>query len=568
VDSRRWREGLAQLRPWLAAGTRTGYAFRIALLTGSYVAAGKLGLDLAFATSSVTAIWAPTGIALVAILLGGWRMWPGVALGALLTNIGTGIPAVTVLGITLGNTLEALAGAWLLRRAVDFDPALRRIRDLVFLVVLAAGLSTMVSATIGVSSLLVGDAISWGDSASVWRTWWLGDMGGDLIVAPALLVAATFPRFERPPGRLPEGLALAAGVAAVSAFVFSQDTVLTYLVFPLLVWAALRFWQPGAAVAGLITAVVAVAFTANGHGPFAMSDPDERLLLAQTYSAVAGMTALLLAVVTRQRRRAEEALRGIASTLQEGLLQPALPRLPQLEVATYFRPVGEGQQVGGDFYDLFQTGDGSWALVVGDVRGKGPAAAAMTALARYTLRAAALNERRPATVLLALNEAVLWQHGPDEFCSAAYVDLDFADDAATASVASGGHPLPLLLRADGSVEEVGEPGLLLGIDARPNLSEHRTELQAGDTLVLYTDGLLDAYAPRRFVTSEQLQDVLSDCAGSAPGELLAELDERLLRHSSGEPRDDIAVVAIRVAALAGLTADSATPAQADTVAAS
>jgi len=539
----------------MAAGTRTGYASRLALLTGCYVAAGKLGLDLAFATNSVTAIWPPTGIALVAILLGGRRMWPGVALGALLTNLDTGVPAVTVLGITAGNTLEALAGAWLLQRVARFDPTLRRIRDVLALVTLAAGISTIVSATFGVSSLLIGDAISWGDAPAVWRTWWLGDMGGDLIVAPALLVAATFRRLGRPPGRLPEALALAAAVAGVSSFVFSEDTVLIYLLFPLLVWSALRFWQLGAAGASLITAVVAVAFTAHGQGPFATSGPDERLLLAQTYSAIGCVTALLLAVVTLQRRRAEDALRGIASTLQEGLLQPRLPRLPQLEIATYFRAVGEGQQVGGDFYDLFQAGDGTWALAVGDVRGKGPAAAAMTALARYTLRAAAMHQTRPSAVLRGLNEAILWQHGAEDFCSVAYVGLDLLKEPATASVSSGGHPLPLVLRADGSVEQLGKSGLLLGIDAHPELFDERAELHPGDTLVLYTDGLLDAYAPARFVSTPELQSVLRRCARRGPAQLLTELDERLLRGLPGDPRDDIAVVAIRFAAGAELAAE-------------
>ncbi len=539
---------MAQLRPWLAASSKTGYVLSLALLTGSYFAAGKLGLDLAFETSSVTAIWPPTGIALAALLLGGRRMWPGVALGALLANVGTGVPAVTVLGITLGNTLEALAGAWLLQRFAHFDPSLRRVRDVLALVGLAAGISTMVSATIGVSSLLIGDATSWDHVPSVWRTWWLGDMGGDLIVAPALLVAFTFPWGERLPGRRWEAVALGITVIGVSMLVFTQETPLAYLLFPVFVWSALRFWQPGAVGASLVIAAIAVTLTANGHGPFAMSGPDERLLLAQTFVAVACTTAMLLAVITRQRRQAESALRGIASTLQEGLLQPRLPDLPELEIATYFRPVGQGQRVGGDFYDLFQAGDGSWALAVGDVRGKGPAAAAMTALARYTLRAAALHANRPSEVLATLNEAILWQHGGEDFCSVAYVSLDLGDGSATATVATGGHPLPLVLRANGSVEELGEPGFLVGIDANPALFDHRARLEAGDILLIYTDGLLDAYAPGSYVTSEQLESELRGCAGRAPAEVLTALEERLLQGPPGDPRDDIAVVAVRIAA--------------------
>src|SRR3954466_764661 len=140
----------------------------------------------------------------------------------------------------------------------------------------------MVSATIGVSSLLIGDAVAWHHVPSVWRTWWLGDMGGDLIVAPALLVGGTFPWGERRPGRRWEAAILAVVVVGVSTLVFTQSTPMAYLLFPVFVWAALRFWQPGAVGASLVIATIAVTLTSHGHGPFARSGPDERLLLAQT----------------------------------------------------------------------------------------------------------------------------------------------------------------------------------------------------------------------------------------------------------------------------------------------
>jgi serine phosphatase RsbU (regulator of sigma subunit)/integral membrane sensor domain MASE1/anti-sigma regulatory factor (Ser/Thr protein kinase) len=301
------------LRP---ARARAGYVVAVVAVALLYIASGKLGLDLAFESHSVTAIWPPTGIALAALILGGYRLWPAVALGALLTNVDTGVPAITVAGITCGNTLEALAGTYLLRR-VGFRPSFPRVRDVFSLVVFGAALSTLVSASIGVTSLLLGDAIPFAHAGSVWRTWWLGDMGGDLIVAPALLVAATHYPFTRAPGRVLEAVCLAVALAGTSVFVFSQSTSITYVVFPLLTWAALRFWQPGATFGSLLVASIAVAFTANGQGPFAMSGPDDRLLLAQTFVAVAGVTALVLAVVTSARRRAERVQRRIAQTLQQ-----------------------------------------------------------------------------------------------------------------------------------------------------------------------------------------------------------------------------------------------------------
>jgi two-component system, NarL family, sensor histidine kinase FusK len=172
------------------------YAVRIAVIAGAYYGAAKLGLSLAFTTESVTAVWPPTGIALAAVLLWGYRMWPGVALGAFLANAWTDVPLYVTLGITTGNTLEALVGAFLLKR-VDFHASLERVRDVFALVVLAGIISTTVSATIGVTSLLIGDEIASGDFGLVWRTWWLGDMGGNLVVAPALLIAATHWPFDQ-----------------------------------------------------------------------------------------------------------------------------------------------------------------------------------------------------------------------------------------------------------------------------------------------------------------------------------------------------------------------------------
>jgi integral membrane sensor domain MASE1 len=535
------------LRPSLRGREGLVYGLQVAGVAAAYTVAGKLGLDLAHETRSVSAIWAPTGIALAAILLGGFRLWPGVALGALLTNVDTGVPAVTVLGITCGNTLEAVVGAYLLRRVAGFKPSLRRVRDVLWLIAFGAIVSTTVSATIGVASLLVGDVIAFDNVPSVWRTWWLGDMGGDLIVAPVLLIAATHWPFNRAPGRAPEALALVLAIAATSVLVFSQDTNLVYVVFPLLIWAALRFWQPGAAAGSLVVAVVAVAFTANGEGPFTASGPDDRLILAQTFVAVAGMSALLLAALTSERARAEQAMREIAVTLQESLLPRHLPVIPRVESAAYFRPAGEGQRVGGDFYDLFETGDGSWALAVGDVVGKGPRAAALTALARYTLRAESVREHRPSRILASLNEAVRREHAADAVCTALYTTVDVNGSTARLTLASGGHPLPLILRTDGSVEQFGEPGTLLGIVARPSLVDHTSNLRAGEAALFYTDGLLDAYAPGRFAKASDLESILRSCAGRPPSEIIAAIEDSLLSSVETEPRDDVAIVVLRMA---------------------
>ena len=207
-----------------AAQGRLAYWLQFLAVAGAYVAMGKFGLSLAFASESVTAIWAPSGIALAALVLGGYRFWPAVALGALLTNLDTGVPGSAVLGITLGNTLEALAGAVLLRRVAGFRPKLERLRDVLALIGLAAIASTAVSATIGTLSLLASGELSGAAYGTAWRTWWLGDMGGDLLIAPALLIAVTHWPFSLLRRRLPEAVAVAAATAAVGVVVFSNET--------------------------------------------------------------------------------------------------------------------------------------------------------------------------------------------------------------------------------------------------------------------------------------------------------------------------------------------------------
>jgi integral membrane sensor domain MASE1 len=518
------------------------YVLRVLAVAAVYTAGGKLGLDLAFATRSVTAIWPPTGIALAALILGGYRLWPAVALGALVTNLDTGVPAVTVLGITCGNTLEALVGAYLLRRVVGFRPDLQRIRDVVYLVVFGATLSTMVSASVGVASLLAGDAIVFDHVPSVWRTWWLGDVGGDLIVAPALLIAAAHRSFTRAPGRAIEAIALAVALAGTSVLVFSQSTPVTYVIFPLMAWAALRFLQPGAAAASLLVASIAVAFTANGDGPFATSGPDARLLLAQTFVAVAAVTSLVMAIVTNARHRAEETQRKIAQTLQRGLLPRAVPPIAGWEIATFYEPAGAAEvEVGGDFFDFFAT-DAGWIVVLGDVTGKGVEAATMTALMRHGARVASQMETGPAAILARLDQALREQPTLPP-CTALCARLG-ADHII---VSSAGHPRPLAIRHDGRIEQVDDGGRLLGAWPGGDWPERKVPLAPDETIVFFTDGITDLRGETDRFGDRRLRALLAEHAGLAPDELLAELAAALTRFQRGARSDDTAAVALRPA---------------------
>jgi PAS domain S-box-containing protein len=237
----------------------------------------------------------------------------------------------------------------------------------------------------------------------------------------------------------------------------------------------------------------------------------------------------------------------IARTLQQSLLPAELPDIPGIEAAARFRPTGEGNEVGGDFYDLFESGTRGWTVVMGDVCGKGPDAAAVTALARYTLRAAAMRERLPSRSLQLLNEALLRQRDDRRFCTVAYAYLEAHDGGVRIGVASGGHPLPMLLRRDGTVELVGEPGTLLGVLPDPNLEDRSFALAPGDALVFYTDGVIEGRGVDVRLDEEGLRDLLAGCAGAGADAIAARVEDAALAAQDGSPRDDIAVLVLRVA---------------------
>src|SRR5262249_52186402 len=268
------------------------YPVQIALLAAVYFGAAKLGLTMAFVAEQVTAVWPPTGIALAALLFFGYRAWPAIALGAFLANATVNEPLATATGIAVGNTLEALVGAWTLRRLVQFDLALGRVKDVLGLVVLAAGLSTMVSATIGATSLCLGGVKPWTAYPVLWSVWWLGDAMGDLVVAPLLLTWAGWHRLPWRPWRLAEAGALLLGLVAVCLLVFAGPTdffsfhPLAYTVFPFMIWAALRFGQPVATLITFVASGIALWGTVGGYGPFAARTTHESLILVQVFMGI------------------------------------------------------------------------------------------------------------------------------------------------------------------------------------------------------------------------------------------------------------------------------------------
>jgi serine phosphatase RsbU (regulator of sigma subunit) len=270
-----------------------------------------------------------------------------------------------------------------------------------------------------------------------------------------------------------------------------------------------------------------------------------------------------LASVAITNARLYERERTIARTLQRSLRPGGLPRVPGLSAAVRFRPAGEGIELGGDFYDLFPARDGGWTALIGDVQGKGPDAAAVTALARHTLRAGAAYERRPSGVLALLHKALREQRTDGRFCTVAQAHLRPSPGRMQVDLACGGHPLPLVVHPDGLVEPVGRLGTLLGTDIEPRLTDVTTELAAGDVLLLYTDGVTEVRRRRREVFGlAELSRLLASCAGLGPDAVADRVEAAVLAASEGRLRDDMAILALSPAP-AGATMLPAAPATED-----
>jgi len=285
-----------------------GFLLRCAVVTALYVGAAKVGLGLSVAHGVITPVWAPSGIALAALVVLGPRLWPAVALGAFIANATSGDVSVWVAAaIAVGNTLEAVVGAFLLRR-VAFRRSLERARDVLALVLLAALLSTTISATVGTTTLWLDGRLT-SSYGSAWALWWSGDAMGDLLVAPLLLVWSAQGRRRVPRAEALEAAALLLGVIGISLLVFVAGAWrYPYLLFPLLIWATLRFRQLGAATVTFATSAIAVAGVVQGTVPIGsqtLTLTQEVQILQALFSVIA-LTLLLLGAVLTERQRAEK----------------------------------------------------------------------------------------------------------------------------------------------------------------------------------------------------------------------------------------------------------------------
>jgi serine phosphatase RsbU (regulator of sigma subunit) len=278
-------------------------------------------------------------------------------------------------------------------------------------------------------------------------------------------------------------------------------------------------------------------------GMLEVNDRPERDFTPRDEAILAQLGQLASVAIAKSQAYTRE--RHIAQVLQRSLLPPGIPSVPGLTAAVRFIAAGEGIEVGGDFYDFFRAREDGVAALIGDVCGKGPEAASVTALARHTLRAAAAYESRPSALLALLHRTLRDDRDDGRFCTVAYCDFEVREGGARMVLSCGGHPLPLVLRRSGAVEQVGTLGTLLGADVEPVLADVTVDLAPGELVVLYTDGVTEVRAARQEIFGHRdLAELLRRCAGMHADGVAQRIQDAVLEAAGGRPRDDIAVMVI------------------------
>jgi diguanylate cyclase (GGDEF)-like protein len=293
----------------------------VAVLAVVYFGTAKLGLRFAFVNPSATALWAPTGITLAAFLIFGFRVWPGAFLGAFFANLTTAGTVLTSISIATGNTLEGLVGCYLVGRFARGPRAFERAQDIFKFAFLAGMASTAISATVGVTSLSVAGFADWREFGSIWRTWWLGDGVGAVVVTPLVLLWKENPRLNWSREQIVELALLFLGLFFTAGIVFGgpfhaevRNYPLEYLSIPFLIWAAFRFGRRKAATATCVLAGIAIWGTMQGFGPFSRETLSTSLLLVQSFVGIVAVTSLALAAEVTERQRADERVQQLVAT--------------------------------------------------------------------------------------------------------------------------------------------------------------------------------------------------------------------------------------------------------------
>jgi serine phosphatase RsbU (regulator of sigma subunit)/anti-sigma regulatory factor (Ser/Thr protein kinase) len=585
---------------WRVAGVRPRRSLvrhlgALVLVGVAYYVGARVGLTMSLVESNVTPLWPPTGIAVAAFLLVGRSLWPGVAVAAFAVNFPISEGVLPAAVTAAGNTLAPLVAAVLLGK-VGFRRQLDRGQDALAIVFPGALASTLLSATIGAGTLVVSGAIDSDQLLSAWAVWWTGDAMGVLTVAPFLLCLPLFRELPTwSPARWLEALTILVLAGAVITWAVHSELQLLYLTLPVVGWASWRLQLRGAAPAALVVSLVATRSAARDDGPFAHQTLFEQMFTLQTFNACVALTSFFLAALVSERNRTAAALASasveledrvqrrtaelsaatgrllqeiqerseaqeqlsqeeararreheIAETLQRSLLPDRLPRIPTVALAARYVPATADMEVGGDWYDVIQLRDGLVGLAIGDVAGHGLQAAATMGQLRMALRAYAVQDPSPVSVMSGVHQLV--SHLPmPEMVTLIYLVFDPA--TRTLRFTNAGHPPPLVFGGGESSYLEGALSAPLGVTAEADFTETSQDLRAGATLLLYTDGLVER---RRESIQMGLDRLLKEAQGHENSDV-DELCDHILTSliEPGHIADDIALVVMRPLSLVG-----------------
>jgi integral membrane sensor domain MASE1/anti-sigma regulatory factor (Ser/Thr protein kinase) len=534
---------------WQPGASRFGARDVVAALAVgvTYYGSAQLGLELSLVHDTVTPLWPPTGVAVVAFLALGLRQWPAVAVAAVLVNLPITPSWWAALMIAAGNTVAPVVCVLLLRR-LHFSPQLSRLRDAVRLVIVAP-LTMAISATVGTCALELSHGLGRTGFADAWWVWWAGDAMGVLIVAPFLW--SLWPvRWTRPSVRRAAEAVVLFGLLAGSAWVVSRaDGPWLFVVLPFLAWIAWRFQRRGAGFAALVASVIVIVAAVDGEGPFADQSLHENMAVLLLFNAAVSFMSFFFAAAVTERQQAMDRLyrrqRGIAETLQASLLPSELPIVPGVALCARYTPARGEAQIGGDWYDVFALDETTLGIVVGDVAGHGIAASATMAALRAALRGYAIETARPDEALERLNRLVADLH-PDVLATVLYGRFDTVER--TLDIATAGHPLPLRIDAHGETSILScSIGLPVGATTAARYRAEQHVLDVGDTVIAFTDGLVE----RRNRPVDEGTRMLCELAPNLPAELENACDTILESLLHDETPDDVALLALRPMSFAG-----------------
>lgn len=465
------------------------------LVALAYVVGAKAGFTLAFTTKQVTAAWPPSGIALAALLLWGYRVWPGIWIGAFAINAISSEPLWTAAAIATGNTLAPVFGNFLMRRVGGFENNLERVRDVLVLAILGAALAMTVSATNGVAQLALARIIPWNAAPSVWWVWWAGDAMGVVFITPLLLTWITSAhRRERAAGSTLE-LAIFVIALSASAWVsFLTNFPLRFSLYPFIIWTALRFRQRETTAAIAVLCGLAIWATSHGMGPWTSGSLDSRLVQLDSWMAVLAITGLVLGAITAERRAARKQLQVLlaqtkhsAETLQTAFLPEQLPQRVGLRSDVLYIAADHEALIGGDWYDAFDLPDGRVAFSIGDVTGHGLDAAVSAARLRRSILLAAFEVEDPAEILAKADRAV----GSRQRDPATAMIAILSRDLRSVSYATAGHPPPIVAGPNTPARALDYGGVPFGVGIPIGSLTHTVALEPGAAILFYTDGLTE-----------------------------------------------------------------------------